>query len=264
MSAPADHRRAGRRDRLGRVRLHRRQLRQPGHGRPHRRLGRGGARAPRSSTAASAASSTRRSPADGAAVITADHGNIEEMRDAEGEPQTKHTTSPGAVRARRRGDRAAGAARRHPRRRRADALRADRHAARPEGMTGRRACSARSAERRLGLLYSAPWNAPSHRARCSSPSRSSPRSCSSSAGRAWAARSAARSTAYRSRRGIGAALFRLTIVLAVLFVVFSSSASQPAARQPSLPGSVGPAAVLESAPRLNVRMAIRLRAEVAE
>ncbi len=27
-------------------------------------------------------------------VVTADHGNIEEMRDAAGEPQTKHTTSP--------------------------------------------------------------------------------------------------------------------------------------------------------------------------
>ncbi len=30
----------------------------------------------------------------GALVITADHGNIEEMRDPEGRPQTKHTTSP--------------------------------------------------------------------------------------------------------------------------------------------------------------------------
>jgi 2,3-bisphosphoglycerate-independent phosphoglycerate mutase len=30
----------------------------------------------------------------GALVITADHGNIEEMRDADGNPQTKHTTSP--------------------------------------------------------------------------------------------------------------------------------------------------------------------------
>jgi 2,3-bisphosphoglycerate-independent phosphoglycerate mutase len=30
----------------------------------------------------------------GILVITADHGNIEEMRDAEGKPQTKHTTSP--------------------------------------------------------------------------------------------------------------------------------------------------------------------------
>ena len=34
------HRRARRGDRLGRVRLHRRELRQPGHGRPHRGLGR--------------------------------------------------------------------------------------------------------------------------------------------------------------------------------------------------------------------------------
>jgi 2,3-bisphosphoglycerate-independent phosphoglycerate mutase len=32
--------------------------------------------------------------AKGALVITADHGNIEEMRDADGAPQTKHTTSP--------------------------------------------------------------------------------------------------------------------------------------------------------------------------
>jgi len=32
--------------------------------------------------------------ASGALVITADHGNIEEMRDADGAPQTKHTTSP--------------------------------------------------------------------------------------------------------------------------------------------------------------------------
>jgi len=32
---------------------------------------------------------------EGAALlITADHGNIEEMRDESGEPQTKHTTSP--------------------------------------------------------------------------------------------------------------------------------------------------------------------------
>jgi 2,3-bisphosphoglycerate-independent phosphoglycerate mutase len=29
-----------------------------------------------------------------ALLITADHGNIEEMRDAAGNPQTKHTTSP--------------------------------------------------------------------------------------------------------------------------------------------------------------------------
>ena len=32
--------------------------------------------------------------AGGALLITADHGNIEEMRDADGAPQTKHTTAP--------------------------------------------------------------------------------------------------------------------------------------------------------------------------
>ena len=32
--------------------------------------------------------------AGGALIVTADHGNIEEMRDERGEPQTKHTTSP--------------------------------------------------------------------------------------------------------------------------------------------------------------------------
>jgi 2,3-bisphosphoglycerate-independent phosphoglycerate mutase len=32
--------------------------------------------------------------AGAALIITADHGNIEEMRDEEGSPQTKHTTSP--------------------------------------------------------------------------------------------------------------------------------------------------------------------------
>jgi len=32
--------------------------------------------------------------ADATLLITADHGNIEEMRDADGAPQTKHTSSP--------------------------------------------------------------------------------------------------------------------------------------------------------------------------
>ena len=32
--------------------------------------------------------------AGGALIVTADHGNIEEMRDEAGQPQTKHTTSP--------------------------------------------------------------------------------------------------------------------------------------------------------------------------
>ena len=45
MSAAGVDRRARRGDRLGRLRLHRRELRQPGHGRPHRRLGRRRSRA---------------------------------------------------------------------------------------------------------------------------------------------------------------------------------------------------------------------------
>ena len=32
--------------------------------------------------------------AGGALLVTADHGNIEEMRDPDGNPQTKHTTAP--------------------------------------------------------------------------------------------------------------------------------------------------------------------------
>ena len=32
--------------------------------------------------------------AGGALLVTADHGNIEEMRDPDGAPQTKHTTAP--------------------------------------------------------------------------------------------------------------------------------------------------------------------------
>ena len=48
----------------------------------------------RSSTAASAAWRGAALGAGGALVITADHGNIEEMRDAAGNPQTKHTTAP--------------------------------------------------------------------------------------------------------------------------------------------------------------------------
>jgi preprotein translocase subunit SecG len=40
-------------------------------------------------------------------------------------------------------------------------------------------------------------------------------------GPASALRSAARSSVYRSRRGIEKRLFRLTVVLAVLFVAFS-------------------------------------------
>ena len=51
-------RRAGRRDRVRPLRLHRRELREPGHGRPHRRVGGDRRRRSRRSTPASAASPT--------------------------------------------------------------------------------------------------------------------------------------------------------------------------------------------------------------
>ena len=106
----------------------------PGAGderRPDHRRARGGHRRPASTTSSSPTTPTRTwsaTPASGTrrsrrpefidgclgrvarggrsapaarSSITADHGNIEEMRDADGEPQTKHTTAAGAVRARR-------------------------------------------------------------------------------------------------------------------------------------------------------------------
>ena len=57
-------------------------------------LGRGGARRRGRSTAAWAWSADAALEAGGALVVTADHGNIEEMRDPAGAPQTQHTTSP--------------------------------------------------------------------------------------------------------------------------------------------------------------------------
>ncbi len=69
--------------------------------------------------------------AGGALVVTADHGNIEEMRDAGGAPQTQHTTSP--VPLVLVGERWRGATLRDgdPGRRGADHLRADGAAAGP-------------------------------------------------------------------------------------------------------------------------------------
>ena len=95
------HRRAGRGDRLGRLRLHRRELRQPGHGRPHRGLGRDdrGARVDR---CVPRAGSSRRSSGVEAAdpdgpgailAITADHGNADDLRDADGPTRSRPTRS---------------------------------------------------------------------------------------------------------------------------------------------------------------------------
>ena len=71
-------------------------------------------------------------------AITADHGNADEMRDADGHAGHRPLAQPGAVRARRsRGARACTLARRRPRRRRADAARARRACRAGTGMTGR-------------------------------------------------------------------------------------------------------------------------------
>ena len=68
--------------------------------------------------------------AGGALVITADHGNIEEMRDAAGAPQTKHTTVAGPAGAGGGALARGQPARRRAGRRGADRLRADGHPAR--------------------------------------------------------------------------------------------------------------------------------------
>ena len=109
MSAVGRHRRAGRGDRLGALRLHRRELRQPRHGRPHRRLGRdaGGARGRRRAAWPASSPRSRRSrppiPTRPGALlaITADHGNADELRDADGRPGDRPLAQPGPVRARR-------------------------------------------------------------------------------------------------------------------------------------------------------------------
>ena len=77
------------------------------------------ARRARRSTSRSAASPRRCASAGGAMIITADHGNLEMMRDpATGQPHTAHTVGPGAAGLRR--PPGAPARRRRPARHRAD------------------------------------------------------------------------------------------------------------------------------------------------
>ena len=68
--------------RARRLQLRGRQLRQPGHGRPHRRDPGRGARRSRRPTPASAAWSRRSSGSAASRSITADHGNAEQMLEA--------------------------------------------------------------------------------------------------------------------------------------------------------------------------------------
>ena len=86
----------------GALRLHRRQLRQPRHGRPHRRLGRdvAGARGIDACLARVVDGDRARSrPRTRTArapllAITADHGNADDLRDDAGEPVTAHSLNP--------------------------------------------------------------------------------------------------------------------------------------------------------------------------
>ena len=70
------------------------QLRQPRHGRPHRRDPGRGRRGRGRSTPASARSSRRSTRSGGACIITADHGNCEHMLEPDGSPNTAHSTNP--------------------------------------------------------------------------------------------------------------------------------------------------------------------------
>ena len=89
-------------DRVRPLRLHRRELREPGHGRPHGRLGRDGRgargarrlpRPRRRRRRARRGGRSRRTRAPRCS-ITADHGNADELRDAAGKPVTAHSLNP--------------------------------------------------------------------------------------------------------------------------------------------------------------------------
>ena len=97
MSAAGGRRRVRRPLAGGRLPVRDHQLRQRGHGRPHRRRSR--RRSPRSrrSTAASARSSRRSQATGGACIVTADHGNADNMLEPDGSPNTAHSTQPGAA-----------------------------------------------------------------------------------------------------------------------------------------------------------------------
>ena len=95
------------------------QLRQPGHGRPHRRHPGGGRRG----------RDRRRLPrrggrggprSGGACIVTADHGNADHMLEPDGSPNTAHSTNPVPLDRHRRGRRrsaTAGSSPTSPRRR---------------------------------------------------------------------------------------------------------------------------------------------------
>ena len=94
MSARGRRRRLRRALERGRLPLRDHQLRQPRHGRPHRRDPGRGRRRSRRSTPASARSSPRSTARGGACIVTADHGNCDHMLEPDGSPNTAHSLNP--------------------------------------------------------------------------------------------------------------------------------------------------------------------------
>ncbi len=96
------HRRAGGGHRVRRVRLHRRQLRQPGHGRPHRGVGCDAGRAghhrwlpgPHRRPPSRRSRRPTQSGPGALLAITADHGNADDLKDEAGRPVTAHSLNP--------------------------------------------------------------------------------------------------------------------------------------------------------------------------
>ena len=164
--------------------------------------------------------------------ITADHGNADEMRDAARRAPDGALAQPGAARARSVSrSRGRTAARRRAGRRRADAARARRAPARagddrplPAWLNLRVRLPARTSPAMETLILLAPDD-PVRIALMAS-------ILLQSRGAGLGATFGGESSVYRSRRGIEKRLFQFTVVLAVLFVVFSSRVRSSAARPP--------------------------------
>ena len=205
---------AGRdRHRLRPIRLHPGQLREPRHGRATPGCGMRPCARPRWSTAAWPACWRRRCAAGGALIVTADHGNIEEMRDAAGAPQTKHTTAPVPLAARRRRGRDTTLR---------DGTLAD---VAPTicallGVAAAAVHDRAEPDRGLTLLDSAAMT-PLVVAQTILAVALVASILLQQRGTGLGGAFGGEVTAYRSRRGIERTLFRLTILLAVLFVIFS-------------------------------------------
>ena len=222
---------------VGRLRPDRRELREPRHGRPHRRLGRDGRGAPRRSTrclgrvvaALEAADARHADTAGSLLVVTADHGNADEMRDARRPAGDRPFAQPGADRRRRAGGRRARTsttASSPTSRRRSASWPACRAGPAMTGALAARSAS-RPAPRTRATIRAVPDGGP-HRV---NPFLAIGQIIVSialiaaillqSRGTGLSGTFGGDSAVYRSRRGVERRLWQFTIVLFVLFVLFS-------------------------------------------